>query len=79
MIKRAQCEIIRLRKHLTKTKQKRDDVLIKRNEVLINRDNINAKREKVIDLFNETMTNEINKKKKKSINFEIVTTTKKKK
>ena len=73
---------------MTKTKRKRDDVLTKRNEVLINRDDVNAKREKIINLLNETMTNEANEKKnddvefkqkKKSINFEIVTTTNKKK
>ena len=49
---------------------------MKRNEILINRDDVNAKREKIINLFNETMTNEINEKKKKLINFEIVTTAK---
>ena len=73
---------------MTKTKRKRDNVLTKRNEILINRDDINAKREKIINLFNETMTDEINKKKnddvefkqkkKKLINFEIVTTAEKK-
>ena len=57
---------------------------MKRNEVLINRDDVNAKREKVINLFNETLINETNEKKnndvefkskkKKMINFEIVTT-----
>ena len=68
-----------------KTKQKRDDVLTKWNEALINRDDVNAKRKKVIDLFDETITNEADEKKnddagfkqkeEKSINFEIVTTT----
>ena len=58
--------------------------MTKQNETLINRDNVNAKREKVINLFDETMTNKANEKKnddvefkqkkKKSINFEIVTT-----
>ena len=72
-----------------KTKRKRDDVLIKQNEVLINRDDVNAKRKKIINLFNETMINEINEKKnnnvefkskkKKMINFKIVTTTNEKK
>ena len=62
---------------------------MKRNEVLIDRDDVNAKCEKIIDLFDETMTNEINEKKnddvefkqkkKKLISFEIVTTTRKKK
>ena len=71
-------------KRLTKAKQKRDDVLTKRNEVLINRDDVNAKREKVIDLLNKMMINEINakknndvefkSKKKETINFEVVTT-----
>ena len=52
---------------------------------MINRDDVNIKREKIIDLFNETMTDETNAKKnddvefklkkKKMINFEIVTTT----
>ena len=70
---------------MTKAKRKRDDVLIKRNETLINRDNVNAKHEKIIDLLDKTMTNKTNKKKnddvefkqkkKKSINFEIMTTT----
>ena len=69
---------------MTKTKQKRDNVLTKRNETLINRDDINAKCKKVINLFNETMTNETNAKKnndaefkskeKKMISFEIITT-----
>ena len=69
---------------MTKTKQKRDDVLTKRNEVLINRDDVNAKREKVINLFDEMMADGTNAeknndikfklKKKKIISFEIVTT-----
>ena len=73
-----------MRKRLTKIKQERDDVLTKRNEILINRDDVNAKCEKIINLFNKTMINEINAKKnenvefklkkKKMINFEIVTT-----
>ena len=56
---------------------------------MIDRDEINAKREKVIDLLNETMTDETDEKKnddvefkqkkKKSINFEVVTTTMKRK
>ena len=72
-----------------KTKRKRDNILTKRNKVLIDRDNVNAKRKKIIDLLNETLINEINKrknddaefklKKKKIISFEIVTTTEKKK
>ena len=41
-------------------KQKRNNILTKRNETLINRDNVNAKREKIIDLFNKMLTNEIN-------------------
>ena len=71
-----------------KIKRKRDDTLTKRNEALINRDKVNAKREKVINLFNETMTNETNKKKnddvefkqkkKRLISFETVTTAMKK-
>ena len=62
---------------------------MKRDEVLIDRDDVNAKREEVINLLDETMTNEVNEKKnddvefkqkkKKSINFEIVTTTDEKK
>ena len=44
-------------------KRKRDDVLTKRNEILIDRDDVNAKRKKIINLFNETMINEINEKK----------------
>ena len=66
---------------MTKTKQKCDDVLI-------NRDNVNAKREKVINLLNKMMINEINEKKndnvefkqkkKRLISFEIVTTAKEK-
>ena len=63
-IKRAKRKIIRFRKHLTKTKKKRDDVLTKQNEILIDRDKVNAKREKVINLLDKTMTNEINEKKK---------------
>ena len=69
---------------MTKTKQKRNDILIKRDEVLIDRDNVNAKREKIINLLDKTMINEINAKKnddvkfklkkKKMINFKIVTT-----
>ena len=61
---------------------------MKQNEVLINRDDVNAKREKIIDLFDETMTDKTNAKKnddaefklkkKKMISFEIVTTTNKK-
>ena len=61
---------------------------MKRNEVLIDRDKINAKREKVINLFDETITNEADEKKnddvefkqkkKKLISFEIVTMTMKK-
>ena len=47
---------------------------MKRDEILIDRDNINAKREKIINLFNETMTDETNEKKKRLISFEIVTT-----
>ena len=57
---------------------------MKQNKILINRDDVNAKREKVINLFNEMMTNKIKKKKnddvefkqkkKKLINIEIVTT-----
>ena len=63
--------------------------MIKRNKTLIDRDNVNAKRKKIINLFDETLTNEVNKKKnnnvefklkkKKTINFEIVTTTNEKK
>ena len=63
--------------------------MTKRNEVLIDRDDVNAKREKVINLLDETMTDETNKKKnndvefkqkkKRLINFEIVTTTNKEK
>ena len=59
--------------------------MTKRNETLINRDNVNAKREKIINLFDETMTNKANEKKnndveskqkkKKLISFETVTTT----
>ena len=74
---------------MTKTKRKRDNVLTKRNEILINRDDVNAKCEKIINLLNETMINEINEKKnddvefkskkKRMINFEIVTTTNEKK
>ena len=70
---------------MTKAKQKRDDALTKRNEILINRNNVNAKREKIINLFDETMTDETNakknddvkfkSKKKRMINFEVVTTT----
>ena len=51
---------------------------------MINCDNVNAKRKKVINLFDETMISEANEKKnndiefkqkkKKLINFEIVTT-----
>ena len=77
-----------MRKRLTKTKQKRDDILTKQNETLINRDDINAKRKKIINLLNKTMTNEINEKKnddvefkqkkKKSISFKIVITAKEK-
>ena len=62
---------------------------MKRNEILINRDNVNAKRQKIINLFNEMITDETNKKKnddikfkskkKRTISFEIVTTTNKKK
>ena len=73
-----------MRKRLTKTKRKRDDVLTKRNEALINRDDVNAKHEKIINLFNKTLIDETNEKKnddvkfkskkKKMINFEIVTT-----
>ena len=67
---------------MTKTKKKRDDVLTKRNEALIDRDEINAKREKIINLFNKMIANETNEKendnvefkqkKKKLINFKIV-------
>ena len=67
-----------------KAKRKRDDALTKRNETLINRDDVNAKREKIINLLDETMTNETNKKKnddvefkqkkKRLISFETVTT-----
>ena len=56
---------------------------------MINRDNVNAKREKIINLFDETMIDEANEKKnnnvefklkkKKTINFKIVTTTNEKK
>ena len=84
-IKRAKHKIVRFCKRLTKAKRKRDDVLTKWDEVLIDRDDVNAKREKVIDLLDETMTNEANEKKnddvkfkqkkKKSISFEAVTTT----
>ena len=58
---------------------------MKQNEILIDRNDVNAKREKIINLFNKTLTNEVNEKKnddaefkskkKKIINFEIVTTT----
>ena len=88
-VKRAKREIVRFRKRLTKMKQKRDDVLTKRNETLIDRDDANAKREKVINLLDETMTSETNEKKnddvefkqkkKKSINFEAVATANEKK
>ena len=84
-IRRAKREIVRFYKRLMKAKRKRDNVLIKWNEVLIDRDDVNAKREKVINLLNKTMTDETNKKKnddiefkqkkKKLINFKIVTTT----
>ena len=73
-----------MRKRLTKAKRKRDDALTKRNNVLINRDNVNAKREKIINLFDETMTDETNAKKnddvefklkkERTINFKVVTT-----
>ena len=63
--------------------------MTKRNKVLINRDDVNAKHEKIINLFNKIMTNETNEKKnddvkfkqkkKILINFETVTTTKEKK
>ena len=45
-----------------KTKRKRDDILTNWNEILINRDDVNAKREKIINLFNKTLINEANKK-----------------
>ena len=56
---------------------------------MIDRDDVNAKRKKIINLLDETMTNEANEKKnddvefkqkkKKSINFEAVATTNEKK
>ena len=52
---------------------------------MIDRDNVNAKREKIINLFNKIMTNKTNakknddaefkSKKNRTINFKIVTTT----
>ena len=42
---------------------------MKWNEVLINRDDVNAKRKKVINLFNKMITNEINKKKNNNVEF----------
>ena len=52
---------------------------------MINRDDVNVKHEKIINLFNETIINEINEKKndnikfkskkKEMINFKIVTRT----
>ena len=42
---------------------------MKWNEILINRDNVNAKREKIINLFNETMISETNKKKNDDVEF----------
>ena len=63
--------------------------MTKRNEILIDHDDVNAKREKIINLLDETMTDETNEKKndnvefkqkkKKLISFEIVTTTSEKK
>ena len=59
--------------------------MTKRNEVLIDRDDVNAKRKKVINLLDETMTDEADAKKnddvefklkkKRTISFEAVTTT----
>ena len=42
---------------------------MKRNETLIDRDDVNAKRKKIINLFDETMTNEINEKKNDNVKF----------
>ena len=42
---------------------------MKRDEVLIDRDNINAKREKIINLFDETMIDETNEKKNDDVKF----------
>ena len=44
---------------------------MKWNEVLINRDNNNAKREKIINLFDETLINEVNKKINNDAEFEL--------
>ena len=62
--------------------------MTKQNKILIDRDNVNAKRKKVINLFNKTITDETNAKKnnniefklkkKRTINFKIVTTANKK-
>ena len=63
------CKIIYLRKHLTKIKRKRNKILTKQNEVLISQNNVNTKYEKVINLFDKAMTNEINEKKNNNIKF----------
>ena len=42
---------------------------MKRNEILINRDNVNAKRKKVINLFDKTIIDETNKKKNNDVEF----------
>ena len=42
---------------------------MKRNEILIDRDDVNAKREKIINLFNKTMTDETNEKKNDDVEF----------
>ena len=61
---------------------------MKRDKILIDRNNVNAKYKKIIDLFDKMLINEVNKKKnsnvkfkskkKKTINFKIMITTKKK-
>ena len=43
--------------------------MTKRDEVLIDRDDANAKREKIIDLLDEVMTNETNEKKNDDVKF----------
>ena len=68
-IKDAKREIIRLHKCLTEIKRKRNNILTKWNKTLINRDNVNAKREKIINLFDETMTNEADEKKNDDVEF----------
>ena len=42
---------------------------MKRDKVLIDRDNVNAKRKKVINLFDEAMINETNEKKNDDVKF----------